>query len=181
GLARVDRAAVFRRQATQVQDLNLEIALALEHLVRDHGEPPGFRGFSGTGVLAARGSIDQQDARRSRRIFLSLLGIRDALTGGAPFDRQLVVGIGKTGAGALRAGSLARVVIGVPGHAGQAFYVRLQRVEGRIVEALTETTLQLILAQRNIRHFPADVRHRKSLVELLPNGGPDTNAGEAYI
>ena len=83
--------------------------------------------------LRPRGAVDQEDARRRRRVLLPALGLLDAAAGFDPFDREVVVRIGITGSGLPRAWRFAALAVAVPGHLDDTGDVGRERIEGRIV------------------------------------------------
>ena len=62
GLAGQDLPAVLGGQQAEVQDVDLEAALALDDLAGDLDEPPGLGDLSGASLVVAHRSVDQQDS-----------------------------------------------------------------------------------------------------------------------
>jgi hypothetical protein len=70
-------------------------------------------------VLAARGAVDQQHARRGGWILLPALGLRHLAIGLAPLHRQLIRGVGKARAGRPFAWGFAGPLVRIPGNLGK--------------------------------------------------------------
>jgi len=151
GLAGVDAAPVFGGEATQVEQLDLDVRLGGEHLAGDLDQPIGLRHFARAGVLAARRAVDQQDGRLAA-VLVAPLRRLDRRPRRQPIDRQLVVRIGKLAAGLLRARSLATVVVGLPGRVGDLVELHRERGERGVLKLIQETLAEFALAQLRARH-----------------------------
>jgi hypothetical protein len=82
----MDVAAVFRGEAAQVEQHDLDIGSSGKDLARDLDEAIGLGHFSRAGVLAARRIVDEKNDR-SAAVGVTAFGIVNALAGGQPIDR----------------------------------------------------------------------------------------------
>jgi hypothetical protein len=87
----MDMPPVFRRQAAQVENRDLDVGRSGEHFARDFDEAIGFGHLAGTGVLAAGRAIDQENGRRAALV-VTALRIRYCGARVQPIDRQLMLG-----------------------------------------------------------------------------------------
>ncbi len=126
----MDFPPVLRGQPRQVEHAD-QRTLDAANLAGDLQQPPALRHFARTGVLAARGAVDDQDARRLRGVFMLRLRLLDRFMRGAPVVGEVVIGVGELRPGLVRARRLAVVGIAVPGDAGDAVELGLQRLERR--------------------------------------------------
>ena len=62
GFAGQDLPPILRGEQAEVEQLDVEAALALDHALGDLDQPEGLRHLAGTGLVAARGTVHQQDA-----------------------------------------------------------------------------------------------------------------------
>src|SRR3954463_12457737 len=115
GLAGMDLAPELGGEPVELQPLDLEAALALDHFLGDIHQPEALGYLAGAGLVAARRTVDQQDARLRRGRLLPPLGLPDGIARGDPLERQLVLGIGVARTGRFGARRLAAFVIAVPG------------------------------------------------------------------
>ena len=170
-LAGMNGLAELRRRAAQVENVDFESGARLEGLSRDLDQAPRLRHFAGTRVLGAGRAIDDEDARGACRIIMTTSGVVDGIARGQPVDRNLIVGIGETGAGLAGDRRLSTVVIGVPRRIGDGLQLALQRREDRIHEGGLETLLESPAPQTAGRHPLAHVR--------LEHGGTPEKPGRA--
>src|SRR6185437_8290683 len=84
-LARMNVAAVLGGEPTQVQHFDRSARLC-QNLARNLEQAIGLRHFAGTGVLAARRTVDQQKCR-PRLICVATRGVADTLARVDPVDR----------------------------------------------------------------------------------------------
>ena len=90
GLAGMDGVAKFRCERDEVENVDGK-SHAREHRLGELDQPPALRHFAGAGVLAARRSVDDQDAGVSLRIVVAALRGEDGVPRGEPVDREVVV------------------------------------------------------------------------------------------
>ena len=152
----MDRLAELRCGAAEVEDFDFESGVRHEGLVGDLDQTPGLRHFAGTSVLGARRAIDDEDARRSRRIIVTTFGGFDGVVCVHPIDGDVVVGVGKAGAGLAGDRRLSTVVIGIPGGIGNGLQLALQRRKDGIRERRLEPLLECRALQLAGRHSLAD-------------------------
>src|SRR4030095_132524 len=98
-------------------------------------QTPGLRHFAGTGVLAARRSVDDEDARLLLAVIVTVLRLLDRLPRPQPIDGDIVVGVGKSRACLARDGCLATVAVGIPGRSNDRIDLLFEWLERRIDEA----------------------------------------------
>src|SRR5438094_5692765 len=145
--ARVNYAAVFRRQVAQIEYIDLKTEFGVHYRLRRFRDSKAFRYFAGTGFVRARGTADEQDAGRRLWILILLLSGENLLTRFEPFQRKLVLRIGKFRACFTRPRTLSMVLIGLPGDLRQPIDAfRLSRECG-IVKALFPPTLKFFTTQ----------------------------------
>jgi hypothetical protein len=60
--AGIDDPPVFRCEPTEIQQVDFESFRSGDDSFSDFGETKGFRHFSGTGLVAAGGAVDEQNA-----------------------------------------------------------------------------------------------------------------------
>src|SRR4051794_12614038 len=90
----MDFLAELGGQPRQVEDVDRKTLLG-ENRFGQFYQPPGFRHLAWAGVLAARRTVDQQDAWRFAGIIVTALRGEDGVARGQPVDRDVIVGIGK--------------------------------------------------------------------------------------
>jgi hypothetical protein len=118
-------------------------------------------------VFAAGRAINQQDVGRGAGVALAPLRIRHALAGLAPFDGELIIGIGKPRPGRLRARRLPPIFVGTPSDVREAIDFDLHGLKSRVVKACAVSTFELGFVELRGRHFPAYGGHGNSLAATL--------------
>ncbi|MGY4228576.1 hypothetical protein ACVMIH_005937 [Bradyrhizobium sp. USDA 4503] len=165
GLAGVNLPAELGRQPRQIEHIDRQAHLA-EGGLGDLDHAPAFGHLAGTRVLAARGAVDQQDMRRFVWIVVPALRFIDGIARGQPIDREIIVGIGKTGAGLAGNRRLARMTIGVPGAGDDRRKLRLHGLKDRIGKSLAVAPFEFIARKLDRRHPLANVRLRHRHLSL---------------
>jgi hypothetical protein len=70
--------AEFRRQPRQVEKVDCKSHLG-EYRFGELDQPPRLRHLAGTGMFAARGAVDDEDARLCGRIIMAPLRFKNGL------------------------------------------------------------------------------------------------------
>jgi hypothetical protein len=140
------------------------VSKSRDRLVRDLQKPVRLGHFSGAGVLAARGAIDQQDGGAAL-VGMAPLGSGNPGAGVEPVDREVVVGVREFGAGLARVRALAAVRVGVPRRSRDLVELGGERPERGVLKPIQEPLAELALAQARAWHSLArrEVRHLRLL------------------
>jgi hypothetical protein len=82
----VDFAPVFRCKAGKVEEIDGKLVFFLDGIARDIRQAIALRHLPGTGVLAARRSVDDENARLPALIFMLPLRLENRVSCREPID-----------------------------------------------------------------------------------------------
>src|SRR5437868_7787517 len=91
----VNDAAVFCGQHTEIEEIDFKTFGRLDYLFGRLCDAKRLRYLARAGLICARRSADEQNARRRLRRFVSLLGLNYRLPSFQPLTRQFMLGISK--------------------------------------------------------------------------------------
>ena len=158
GLAGVNLAAVFRCQQAEIEQFVGNRCL-LQNRNSLRRKAIGFRHLSGTGPVIPRRGADDQDLGRARGIFLLRFGRRNGVARLDPFNRKIVIGIGKAGAGFACQGRFTALLVIRPGDRFEATDRILFSREIGIVKRSKEMSAKGVPGQFAFILSLADVGH----------------------
>src|SRR5215471_15220707 len=115
-------------------------------------------------MFAAGRAVDDQNARRGRRVFLPPLGGRDRLACFQPLDRKIVVRVGEAVPGFHSVRRLAVILVAVPRRVGDSAEFFLERLKGGVVESRQKALFEFRCIELDARHAFAGIN--------LNHGGP---------
>src|SRR5712675_3561087 len=113
GLAGMNLFAEFGSWPREIEDIDRKSHID-ENRLGKLDQAPGLRHLAGTGMLAARRAVDDENARHFIGIVMPPLCLQHGLAGCQPVHCDLVAGIGKAGTSPSRHRRLPRMAIGVP-------------------------------------------------------------------
>src|SRR5205085_428806 len=100
--------------------------------------------FARTGVLTARGTVDQQNGRPAA-IGMPALRIGNRRAGGQPILRELVARIGEFAAGFARPRRFTAVLVVLPRHRRDPVELASKRFKGGVAKLVKEAPAELVL------------------------------------
>ena len=144
----------FVGERRQVEKIDFMPRQRFDGRPRGLREAPRLRNFAGTRVLAARGAVDQQDARRRRFILLAGLGGGDVRARLQPLDRKFARRLCEARSRGRNARRLSILDVAVPRRRENFLEFRGHRFEGGIVEAGEKALAKRVFRQRDIEVLP---------------------------
>src|SRR6059058_5545685 len=160
--ARVNHAAIFRRQVAEIEYIDLKTEFGVHYRLCHSRDSKALRHFARTRFVRARGSADEQDAGRRLWILVLFLGGENLLTRLEPFQRKLILRIGKFRACFTRPRTLSTVLICLPCDLSQPINAFLLSRECGIVKALLPPALKFLATQPGRALTSADLRVKEA-------------------